>query len=87
MRFSLYESRTAVRLTPMMETCLRAMARGELIRGADGWRSSLGLDGVWNSHTVGYLRRRGFCFVRGEKRAVIAGPGRMAIGEIDGVAA
>lgn len=74
------------RLNPMMEQCLRAMARSSLEQGPDGWIPVDGRPGCWNTHTVKWLDRVGYCRVVTQTRrplAKITTPGRIAVGQID----
>jgi hypothetical protein len=63
------------RLTPFKESALAALARGALELTPDGWRSTVGADGLWNSHTITWLAWRRYCAIEGG-RAVITGAGR-----------
>jgi hypothetical protein len=72
------------RLTPMMETCLRAMARAGLEHRAIGWVPSNGEAGCWNSHTTLWLKRIGYASIIGH-RARIEPAGRWAIAGADQV--
>lgn len=66
-------------LTPLMETALRAMTRGELYWTAGiGWKSAASVDGVWNTHTIRWLAGHGLSAVRGA-RAEITPEGRDAL--------
>lgn len=48
-------------LPPLKESALRAMLRAPLQLVPDvGWSSVIGLDGLWNSHTVRWLAWRGY---------------------------
>jgi hypothetical protein len=75
------------RLTPLMETALRAMTRGELHWTVGiGWRSSIGIEGIWNAHTIKWLAGHGYCRLQGA-RASITTEGRNALAGVEGWAA
>lgn len=76
-------------LTPLMETALRAMTRGELRYTVDiGWTITFPPSNegekiiAWNSHTIRWLAGHGFCAVRGS-RAAITLEGRDALDAAD----
>jgi hypothetical protein len=73
-------------LTPMAETALHALTHGDLRWTPDGWVSSCGVVGIWNSHTIKWLAGRGYCAIR-RSRAMIASEGRKALDRLTGWAA
>jgi hypothetical protein len=73
-------------LTPLMQTALSAMCHGALEHTAEGWRSSTGRAGIWNSHSIRWLANRQFCLIEG-KRATITRQGKQVLVELQGWAA
>lgn len=65
-----------MRLSPFKYTCLRALAQGPLIWTEEGWRSTVAVRGLWNSHTVLWLAWRGYCVAEREKSATVTAAGR-----------
>lgn len=72
-------------LPPMKYSCLRALAQGPLEwrvlvteQGCEaGWRSTVGVRGLWNSHTVLWLANcRGYCVATPRGTATITPAGR-----------
>lgn len=60
--------------TPMMDTALRAMTRGELRWTVTGWVSDVA-DGIWNTHTINWLAGKGLCS-KSANRARLTARGR-----------
>lgn len=73
-------------LTPLMQTALSTMSRGPLEHTPEGWRSTTGRDGTWNSHTIKFLANRNYCRIAG-KRATITFQGKQVLIELQGWAA
>jgi hypothetical protein len=65
-------------LTPMKQSALHAMTKGELRFTPDGWVSTVGIEGIWNSHAILWLAGKGYCVIRGS-RAAITADGRDAV--------
>jgi hypothetical protein len=66
-----------MRLTARKETALRAMRRGQLEYTADGWISSVGYAGIWNTHTITFLAWLGLCALdRAREAATITRQGK-----------
>lgn len=47
-----------MRLTPIKETALHAMKHGPLQLGPEGWTSTVGIQGTWNTHSITWLADR-----------------------------
>lgn len=68
-------------LTPYKQTALQALAEGPLDRTPAGWVARKGGDGLWNSHTITYLKFLGLCSINhGKTTAGITNKGRMKLG-------
>lgn len=73
-------------LTPFMESALFAMRRGALERQPDGWRSTAGICGLWNSHTLQWMAGQGLCVIAGDQ-AKITSEGKAALSRLGAIAA
>ena len=63
-------------VTPLQEAALDAMTRGELRHAPpNGWVSSVGVKGIWNSFSIFWMAGRGWCVITGS-RAQITSEGR-----------
>ena len=67
------------RLTPIMEEVLRALEHGELEHTPAVWRSTAGVAGLWNSHTLSWLQHQGYVRIRAG-RATIRAAGKLILG-------
>ena len=70
------------RLIPFKHSALTAMLQGELRYTPEGWVSSVGIAGCWNSHVIRYLAGKGYCVIRGS-RAAITASGRAALRDLE----
>lgn len=71
-----------MRLTPLRESCLRALDRGSLKWTEQGWVPINGDPGCWNSLTL-YLLERAKLAQRGRARSDITADGRRFLRQMD----